>query len=75
MSPLKNSVNDAMNIMRDRANSAQTSLDNATKRRKSIRTKQIATAAGYVVGVAAGIVAVAAIVQKTSKEEYLEDEN
>jgi hypothetical protein len=71
----KNFVNDAVNIMRRRADDSQTSLDSAKKRRMSIRNKQIATAAGYVVGVAAGIVAVAAIVQKTSKAEFVEDED
>jgi hypothetical protein len=70
-----NSVNDAMKIMCNRAEAAKTSFDNAKKRRVSIRTKQIATAAGYVVGVAAGIIAVAAIVQNTSKAEYIEDED
>mgnify|MGYP003579430329 CR=1 FL=1 len=72
---LKNSVNDAMNIMRNRAEDSQTSLVNAKKRRMSIRNKQIATAAGYVVGVAAGIVAAAAIVQRTSKAEFIVDED
>lgn len=74
-STLKNSVADAMKIMQDRADASQASLDNAKKRRVSIRTKQIMTGVGFVAGVAAGIVAVAAIVQKTSKAEYLEDED
>lgn len=75
MSVLKSSVNDTMKIMSDRADAAKTSLDNAKKRRVSIRTKQIATAAGYVVGVAASIVATAAIIQKTSKTEISENED
>jgi len=68
-------VTDAMNIMRDRATAAQTSFDNARKRRVSIRTQQIATGVGYVVGVVGGIVAVAAVVQRTSKAEFIPDED
>jgi hypothetical protein len=73
MSTLQNSVNDVVKIMRSRADAAQTSFDNARKRGVSIRTKQIATAAGYVVGMVGGIIATAAIIQKTSKTENHED--
>lgn len=75
MSILKNSVNEAMKIMRDRADAAQASIDNETKRRKRIRIQNIATVAGYVAGVALGAAAVVYSIRDASKPVQFEDED
>lgn len=75
MSTIKNSVNDAMKIMRDRADATQASIDIETKRRKRIRRQNIATVAGYVAGVALGVAAVVYTIRDASKPMQFEDED
>ena len=75
MSKIKNSVNDAMNIMRDRADAAKASTDIETKRRKRVRIQNIAAIAGYAVGVAVGAAAVVYSIRDASKPTQFEDEN
>lgn len=75
MSTIKNSVNDAMKIMRDRADATQASIDIETKRRKRIRRQNIATVAGYVAGVALGVATVVYTIRDASKPMQFEDED
>lgn len=75
MSRIKNSVNDAMNIMRDRAVASQASVDIETKRRKRVRNKNIATVVVYAAGVALGAAGVVYSIRDASKPMQFEDED
>lgn len=75
MSKIKNSVNDAMNIMRNRADIVKTSADNLTKYRKRVRLQNIAVVTGYVAGVALGAAATVYAIRDASKPMQFEDED
>lgn len=75
MSKIKNSVNDAMKIMRDRADASQASTDYETSRRKRIRIQNIATVGSYVAGVVLGAAAVVYVISDASKPMQFENED
>lgn len=75
MFQIKTSVNDAMKIMRDRADAQKTYSDNLIAHQKRVRIQNITTVAGYVAGVVIGAGAVVWSFQQASKPMDFEDEN
>lgn len=75
MSRLKNSVNDAMKTMRNRADSQKSYNDILAARHKRVRIQNIATVAACVAGVALGAAATAWSIHDASKPMTFEDEN
>jgi predicted small secreted protein len=75
MSRIKTSVTDAVNIMRNRADTAQSYAEMEAKRQKRIRIQNAATVAGFVVGVASGVAATVWSIRQVSKPMDFEDEN
>ena len=75
MSTLKNSVNDAMQTMRDRADAAKASTDSWAKYRKRVRIQNIVTVTAYAAGVALGVAATVYAVRDASKPMQFEDED
>lgn len=75
LSTLKNSVNDAMDTMRKRAEASQNSTDIMSKYRKRVRRQNIAVVTGYVAGVALGVAATVYAIRDASKPMQFEDED
>jgi hypothetical protein len=71
----KNSVNDAIKIMRDRAETQKASSDAWSNYEKRVRRQNIATAVGYVAGVALGVTATIVAIKSASKPMQFEDES
>jgi uncharacterized membrane protein YoaK (UPF0700 family) len=75
MSRIKTSVTDAVNIMRNRADTAKSYTEMEAKRQKRNRIKNAATVAGFVAGVAGGVAATVWAIRDASKPMDFEDEN
>jgi len=75
MSTIKNSVNDAMKTMRERAEASKESTDAWAKYQRRVRIKNIATVTAYVAGVVLGAAGTVYTIRNASKPMQFEDED